>query len=98
MVLAGGNFRLPGAVAMVKIEAPQEEVDASEIELEISLLKRVGQRDRRALKNFTTGFPASFFPRPCVLKNQEAAEDVLQDVFIAIWERRRSTIRRAGSR
>jgi RNA polymerase sigma-70 factor (ECF subfamily) len=61
---------------------------AKELEVEIELLRRVGQGDRvsfEALYDRISGVLFSAAYR--VLNNQAAAEDVLQDVFIQIWEK-----------
>ena len=55
---------------------------------EIELLKRVGQGDRESFEQFYARFAGVLFSVACrILNNQEAAEDVLQDVFIQIWEK-----------
>ena len=72
---------------------------ANELEAEIELLKRIGQGDRRSFEELYDRFSGVLFSTAYrMLKNQEAAEDVLQDVFIQIWKRRRYTIRRAAGR
>jgi RNA polymerase sigma-70 factor (ECF subfamily) len=62
---------------------PNEQLDA-----EIALLKRIGQGDRRSFEELYDRFSGVLFSTAYrVLNNQEAAEDVLQDVFIQIWEK-----------
>jgi RNA polymerase sigma-70 factor (ECF subfamily) len=59
-----------------------------ELEDEIELLKRVGQGDRGSFEALYDRFSRVLFSTAYrVLNNQEAAEDVLQDVFIQIWEK-----------
>jgi RNA polymerase sigma-70 factor (ECF subfamily) len=59
-----------------------------ELEAEIDLLKRVGQGDRLSFEALYDRFSGVLFSVAYrVLNNQEAAEDVLQDVFIQIWEK-----------
>jgi RNA polymerase sigma-70 factor (ECF subfamily) len=61
---------------------------AKELEAEIELLRRVGRGDRasfEALYDRLSGVLFSVAYR--LLNNQAAAEDVLQDVFVQIWEK-----------
>ena len=59
-----------------------------ELEAEIALLRRVAQGDRRSFEELYDRFSGVLFSTAYrVLNNQEAAEDVLQDVFIQIWEK-----------
>jgi RNA polymerase sigma-70 factor (ECF subfamily) len=59
-----------------------------DLDLEIDLLKRIGQGDRRAFSDLYDRFSGVLFATAYrVLNNQEAAEDVLQDVFLQIWEK-----------
>ena len=59
-----------------------------ELEAEIELLRRIGQGDRRSFEELYARFSGVLFSTAYrVLNNQEAAEDVLQDVFIQIWEK-----------
>jgi RNA polymerase sigma-70 factor (ECF subfamily) len=61
---------------------------APEIELEISLLRRIGTGDRGSFEQFYERFSGVLFSTAMqVLGNPEAAEDVLQEVFVAIWEK-----------
>ena len=60
----------------------------NELEAEIELLKKIGQGDRRSFETLYDRFSRVLFSTAYrVLNNQEAAEDVLQDVFIQIWEK-----------
>ena len=60
----------------------------NDLEAEIALLHRIGQGDRRSFEELYDRFSGVLFSTGYrVLNNQEAAEDVLQDVFIQIWEK-----------
>ena len=62
---------------------PNQHLDA-----EIELLRRVAQGDRRSFEELYDRFSGVLFSTAYrVLNNQEAAEDVLQDVFVQIWEK-----------
>ena len=59
-----------------------------ELKAEIDLLQKVGQGDRRSFEALYDRFSGVLFSTAYrVLNNREAAEDVLQDVFIQIWEK-----------
>ena len=59
-----------------------------ELEAEIALMRRVAQGDRSGFEELYDRFSRVLFSTAYrVLNNQEAAEDVLQDVFIQIWEK-----------
>ncbi|MEO7318876.1 MAG: sigma-70 family RNA polymerase sigma factor [Chthoniobacteraceae bacterium] len=61
---------------------------AKQLEAEIELLRRIGQGDRRSFEELYDRFSGVLFSTAYrVLNNREAAEDVLQDVFIQIWEK-----------
>ncbi|MHA3775396.1 sigma-70 family RNA polymerase sigma factor [Verrucomicrobiota bacterium sgz303538] len=61
---------------------------AIDLEQEIQLLQRTGQGDRRAFSDLYDRFSGVLFATAIrILNNQEAAEDVLQDVFLQIWEK-----------
>jgi RNA polymerase sigma-70 factor (ECF subfamily) len=60
----------------------------AELEFEIALLKQIGQGDRRSFEQLYERFSGVLFSTAHrVLNNPEAAEDVLQEVFIQIWEK-----------
>jgi RNA polymerase sigma-70 factor (ECF subfamily) len=65
------------------------ETDPAEaLETEIALLKRIGEGDRRSFEDLYDRYSGVLFSTAYrVLNNQEAAEDVLQDVFVQIWEK-----------
>jgi len=57
-------------------------------DLEVFLMQRTGQGDRGSFQQLYERFSGVLFSTALnVLNNPEAAEDVLQDVFIAIWEK-----------
>ena len=60
-----------------------------ELEAEIELLRRIGQGDRQSFRRAsTTALPGcSFTIIHRVLSSPEASEDVLQEVFVLIWEK-----------
>jgi RNA polymerase sigma-70 factor (ECF subfamily) len=61
---------------------------AQQLDAEIELLRRVAHGDRRGFEELYDRFSSLLFSTVYrVLNDQEAAEDVLQDVFIQIWER-----------
>ena len=60
----------------------------SELSREIELLRRTGEGDRRSFEQLYERFSGVLFAAAYrVLNNQQAAEDVLQDVFIQIWDK-----------
>ena len=62
---------------------PDKDLDA-----EIELLRQVGQGDRGSFEALFDRFSRVLFSIAYrVLNNQEGAEDVLQDVFVQIWEK-----------
>jgi RNA polymerase sigma-70 factor (ECF subfamily) len=65
------------------------ETDPAEaLETEIALLKRIGEGDRGSFEELYDRYSGVLFSTAYrVLNNQEAAEDVLQDVFVQIWEK-----------
>lgn len=62
--------------------------DPEQLESEIALLRRVAAGDRRSFAELYEQFSGVLFSTAYrVLNNREAAEDVLQDVFVQIWEK-----------
>ncbi len=60
----------------------------NDLAAEIDLLRQIGQGDRRSFEALYDRFSGVLFSTAYrVLNNREAAEDVLQDVFIQIWEK-----------
>ncbi|HYR58845.1 MAG TPA: sigma-70 family RNA polymerase sigma factor [Chthoniobacteraceae bacterium] len=60
----------------------------SELDAEIELLRRTGRGDRNSFEQIYERFSGVLFSTAYrVLNNQEAAEDVVQDVFVQIWEK-----------
>jgi RNA polymerase sigma-70 factor (ECF subfamily) len=63
-------------------------MDNANTELEVFLMQRTGQGDRGSFEQLYERFSGVLFSTALhVLGNQESAEDVLQDVFVAIWEK-----------
>jgi RNA polymerase sigma-70 factor, ECF subfamily len=61
---------------------------ANELQSEIELLRKVGHGDRRSFEQLYERFSEVLFSIAYrMLKSQEAAEDVLQDVFVQIWKK-----------
>ena len=61
---------------------------ASDLANEIDLLQKIALGDKRAFAEFYDHFSGVLFSAALrVLNNREAAEDVIQDVFIQIWEK-----------
>ena len=61
---------------------------AQDLEAEIALMQRVGAGDRQSFAELYDRFSGVLFSTAYrVLNNQEAAEDVLQDAFVMIWEK-----------
>ena len=61
---------------------------ARELEAEIELVRQVGQGDQRSFAALYDRFAMVLFSTAFrVLRNQEAAEDVLQEVFVQIWKK-----------
>ena len=59
---------------------------SAEQEAEIELLRRIGQGDRRSFEQFYERFSRVLFSVAYrLLRNEQAAEDVLQEVFVQIW-------------
>lgn len=59
-----------------------------QLEAEVALLQKVVRGDRRSFEELYQRFSGVLFSTAYrVLNNQEAAEDVLQDVFVQIWEK-----------
>jgi RNA polymerase sigma-70 factor, ECF subfamily len=63
-------------------------MDRPDTELEVFLMQQTGRGDRGSFEQLYERFSGVLFSTALnVLNNQEAAEDVLQDVFVAIWEK-----------
>jgi len=61
---------------------------AKELQSEIELLRQVGRGDRRSFEQLYERFSGVLFSIAYrMLNSQEAAEDVLQDVFVQIWKK-----------
>ena len=67
---------------------PLEATSISELDAEIELLRLTGQGDRASFEQIYERFNGVLFSTAYrVLNNQEAAEDVVQDVFVQIWDK-----------
>ena len=63
-------------------------MENADTELEVFLLQRTGKGDRGSFEQLYERFSGVIFSTALqVLGNQETAEDVLQEVFVAIWEK-----------
>ena len=87
-------MRMPQNVVSI-VEAPclrhvsseMESDTAQKLDAEIELLRRVAREDRSAFEELYDRFSGVLFSTAYrVLNNHEATEDVIQDVFIKIWE------------
>jgi RNA polymerase sigma-70 factor (ECF subfamily) len=59
-----------------------------DLEAEIELLRRISRGDRRSFEELYDRFSGVLFSTAYrVLNNHQAAEDVLQEVFVQIWEK-----------
>jgi len=59
-----------------------------DLEAEVELLRRIGARDLRSFEELYRRFGGTLFATIIrILNHQEAAEDVLQEVFLQIWEK-----------
>jgi len=65
-----------------------EPSSTADLDHEIALLKRTGEGDRRSFEQLYERYSGVLFSTAFrILNDQTAAEDVLQDVFIQIWEK-----------
>jgi RNA polymerase sigma-70 factor (ECF subfamily) len=61
---------------------------ASDLDAEIDLLRRIGQGDRESFAIYYDRIAGTLFSIAYrLLHSREAAEDVLQEVFVQIWEK-----------
>jgi RNA polymerase sigma-70 factor, ECF subfamily len=64
------------------------EPESEQLRIEIELLQRTGQGDRHSFAQLYDRFSGVLFSTAYrVLNDQHAAEDVLQDVFVQIWDK-----------
>jgi RNA polymerase sigma-70 factor (ECF subfamily) len=64
---------------------PQPDIDVG---AEIELLRRIGQGDRESFAQLYDRFSSAVFSAAYrIVNNQQAAEDVLQEVFLQVWEK-----------
>ena len=60
----------------------------AKLEAEVALMRQIAKGDRQCFAQLYDRFAGVLFSTAFrVLNNQQAAEDVLQDVFIQIWEK-----------
>jgi RNA polymerase sigma-70 factor (ECF subfamily) len=77
---------LPGKADSLSLVSDQD--PTVELGIEVELLRLTGQGDRRSFEEIYERFCGVIFSTAYrVLNNQQAAEDVVQDVFIQIWEK-----------
>jgi RNA polymerase sigma-70 factor (ECF subfamily) len=84
---AGGTLptRRPGQPA---VRAPSEPPDPARVESDVQLMERIGSGDAAALSVFYDRHARvvfSFAQR--ILRDREAAEELLQEVFFRVWRR-----------
>lgn len=61
---------------------------SSDFAVEIELLRQVGQGDRASFAQLYDRFSSAIFSAAYrIVNNQQAAEDVLQEVFLQVWEK-----------
>jgi RNA polymerase sigma-70 factor (ECF subfamily) len=78
----------PGLVVTIVFRTTMNPDHAKELEAEIELLSRVGRGDRGSFEELYDRLSGVLFSVAYrVLNNEAAAEDVLQDVFVQIWEK-----------
>jgi RNA polymerase sigma-70 factor (ECF subfamily) len=64
---------------------PEPSID---IGAEVELLRRIGQGDRQSFAQLYDRFSSVVFSAAYrIVNNQQAAEDVLQEVFLQVWEK-----------
>jgi RNA polymerase sigma-70 factor, ECF subfamily len=61
---------------------------AIDVDAEIELLRRIGRGDRESFAQLYDRFSSAVFSAAFrIVNNQQAAEDVLQEVFLQVWEK-----------
>jgi RNA polymerase sigma-70 factor (ECF subfamily) len=66
----------------------REPDSAVDVAAEIELLRRIGQGDRACFAQLYDRFSSAVFSAAYrIVNNQQAAEDVLQEVFLQVWEK-----------
>jgi RNA polymerase sigma-70 factor (ECF subfamily) len=64
---------------------PEPSIDVG---AEVELLRRIGQGDRQSFAQLYDRFSSAVFSAAYrIVNNQQAAEDVLQEVFLQVWEK-----------
>lgn len=62
--------------------------NTKDVEIEIELLRRIGEGDRQSFSELYDRFARVLLATAYgVIRNQETAEDVVQEVFLQIWQR-----------
>lgn len=65
-----------------------ENEPSADLLLEIDLVERIGRGDRRSFEQLYERFSGVLFSTAYrILNDREGAEDVLQDVFVQIWDK-----------
>jgi RNA polymerase sigma-70 factor (ECF subfamily) len=65
-----------------------ENEPSADLLLEIDLVERIGRGDRQSFEQLYERFSGVLFSTAYrILNDQEGAEDVLQDVFVQIWDK-----------
>ena len=76
------------AVSFATHDGRMESQADLQLEAEVALLQMVARGDRRSFEELYQRFSGVLFSTAYrVLNNQEAAEDILQDVFVQIWQK-----------
>jgi RNA polymerase sigma-70 factor, ECF subfamily len=70
------------------VAASMQPENASDLEIEIDLLRRIGQGDHRSFEKLYDRVSGTLFGIAFrILNSRESAEDVLQEVFVQIWDK-----------
>ncbi|HEY0793817.1 MAG TPA: sigma-70 family RNA polymerase sigma factor [Chthoniobacterales bacterium] len=85
LAIRKGSSRVSGERKTSERMASDTSIDQ---QLEIELLKQVGQGNRKSFEELYDRFSGVLFSAALqILNDQREAEDVLQDVFIQIWDK-----------
>jgi len=64
------------------------EAESNDVDLEVELLRRIGEGDREGFAQLYDRYSGILFSTAFrILNQQETAEDLLQEVFVQIWEK-----------
>jgi RNA polymerase sigma-70 factor (ECF subfamily) len=97
--VSNAAFLWLGEERAVKLAASggMENGESTRDDQDIELLNRIARRDREAFSRFYDHFGGVLFSvATAILKDAGQAEDVLQDVFLQIWERASAYDRQRG--